>query len=160
MLSITTHREGLLWGGPLPCLHTAPTYNHCDVVQHVIFDRFGLAQPHECSSKTTTCHANSTVCASGLQQHLICTEDVTTVRRTLQREQMCSRDTIASSTWSDLIDFYIFYSLLAASICCHRGRHRCDTVIHACLLTCTRSVFESRLELLRPSVRGTPSYRY
>ena len=29
---------------------------------------------------------------------------------------------------------YIFDSLLAASaICCHRGRHRCDTVIHACL---------------------------
>ena len=50
---------------------------------------------------------------------------------------MCSWDTIASSTWSNpqnecqLID--IFYSLLAASICCHRGRHRCDTVTHACL---------------------------
>ena len=25
----------------------------------------------------------------------------------------------------------IFYSLLAASICCHRGRHRCNAVIHA-----------------------------
>ena len=44
---------------------------------------------------------------------------------------------IASFTWSSpqnecqLID--VFYSLLVASICCHRGRHRCNTVIHACL---------------------------
>ena len=36
-------------------------------------------------------------CASGLQ-HLIYTGDVTAVRRTLQRSQICSRDTIASST--------------------------------------------------------------
>ena len=45
---------------------------------------------------------------------------------------MCSRATIASSTWNkyQLIDN--FYSLLAASICCHRGRYRCDTAIHAC----------------------------
>ena len=27
----------------------APTFNR-GVVQHVVFDRFGLAQPHECSS--------------------------------------------------------------------------------------------------------------
>ena len=51
---------------------------------------------------------------------------------TLQRLQMCSRATIASSTWNkyQLIDN--LYSLLAASICCHRGRCRCDTAIHAC----------------------------
>ena len=74
---------------------------------------------------------------------------------------MCSRATIASSTWSSpqnecqLID--IFDSLLAAPICYHRGRHRCDTVIHACLQP-TRGLFEGGLfELLRPSVRGPPS---
>ena len=56
---------------------------------------------------------------------------MTAVRYTLQRLQMCSRATIASSTWNkyQLIDS--FYSLLAASICCHRGRGRCDTAIHA-----------------------------
>ena len=68
---------------------------------------------------------------------------------------MCSRATIASSTWSSPQNEYqlvdIFYFLLAASICCHRDRHRCDTVIH-CL-----PVFEGGFELSRPSVRGTPS---
>ena len=49
-----------------------------------------------------------------------------------------------------------FFSPAVASICCHRGRHRCDTVIHPCLQP-TRSVFEVRFQLLRPSVRGTPS---
>ena len=44
------------------------------------------------------------------------------------------------------------YSLLAASTCCHRGRHRCDS--HPCLSpTYRRSVFEGRFVLLRPSVR-------
>ena len=75
----TTHSEGLLLRvGAIQC---APTYNR-GVVQHVVFNRLGLAQPHECSSKAATCHVNSTLlfCASGLQQHLIiCTEDVTAV---------------------------------------------------------------------------------
>ena len=54
----TTHREGLLLRvGTLSC---APTYNR-GVVQHVGFDRFGLVQLHECSSKAATFHANSTV---------------------------------------------------------------------------------------------------
>ena len=44
---------------------------------------------------------------------------------------MCSRATIASSSWNECQLVDIFYSLLAASICCHRGRHRCDTVIDA-----------------------------
>ena len=57
MLSPTTHREGLLRVGSLPC---APTYNR-SVLQHVFFDRFGLAQPRECSSKAATCNANSTM---------------------------------------------------------------------------------------------------
>ena len=57
--SPTTHSEGLLLRvGALPCC--APTYN-CGMVQHVVFNRLGLAQPHECSSKAATCHANSTV---------------------------------------------------------------------------------------------------
>ena len=53
----TTHSEGLLLRvGALRC---APTYNR-GVVQHVVFNRLGLAQPHECSSKAGTRHANST----------------------------------------------------------------------------------------------------
>ena len=63
----------------------------------------------------------------------ICTEDVTAVRCTLQRLQMCSRDSIASSTWNECQPIDIFFSLLAASTCCHRGRDRCETVIYACL---------------------------
>ena len=52
----TTHSEGLLLRvGALPC---APTYNR-GVVQHVVFNRLGLAQPHECSSKAAIYHANS-----------------------------------------------------------------------------------------------------
>ena len=131
------------------------------MVQHVFFDRFGFAQPHECSSKAATCHANRTVCASGLQRHQTCTEDVPDVRRTLQRLQMmCSRDSIASSTLSNpsnecrLID--IFFSLLAASTCCHRGRYRCDTVIHACLQSARGLCLKADLNFwVRPS--GTPS---
>ena len=52
--SSTTHSEGLLLReGTLPY---APTYNRGEV-QHVVFTRFGLAQPHECSSNAATCHA-------------------------------------------------------------------------------------------------------
>ena len=44
--SSTGHSEGLLLRvGTLPC---APTSNR-GVVQHVVFNRFGLAQPHKCS---------------------------------------------------------------------------------------------------------------
>ena len=57
----TTHSEGLLLRvGALPC---APTYNH-GVVQHVVFNRLGLAQPHECSSKAAFYHANSSATSS------------------------------------------------------------------------------------------------
>ena len=41
----------------------APTYNR-GVVQHVVFDRFGLAQPHECSWQAATRHAYSAVQAA------------------------------------------------------------------------------------------------
>ena len=52
----TTHSEGLLLRvGASPC---APTCNR-GVVQHVVFNRLGLAQPHECSSKAAIYHANS-----------------------------------------------------------------------------------------------------
>ena len=61
------------------------------------------------------------------------TENATAVRCALQRLQMCSRATIASSTWNECQLIDIFYFQLAVSIFCHRGRHRCDTVIHACL---------------------------
>ena len=59
--SPTTHSEGLLLrAGPIFC---APTHNR-GVVQHVVFNRLGLAQPHECSSKAATCHANSAMQAA------------------------------------------------------------------------------------------------
>ena len=83
MLPPTTHHEGLLRVGLLPC---APTYNR-GVVQYMVFDCFRLAQSHGYSSKIATCKANSTA-QTALQQHLICTEDVTAVRRTLQRLRM------------------------------------------------------------------------
>ena len=47
----------LLPAGTLPY---TPTCNR-GVVQHMVFDRFGFAQPHKCSSKATTRHANSTM---------------------------------------------------------------------------------------------------
>ena len=57
----TTHSEGLLLRvGALPC---APIYNR-GVVQHVVFNRLGLAQPHECSSKAAIYHANSSATLS------------------------------------------------------------------------------------------------
>ena len=57
----TTHSEGLLLRvGALPC---APTYNR-GVVQYVVFNRLGLAQPHECSSKAAIYHANSSATTS------------------------------------------------------------------------------------------------
>ena len=57
----TTHSEGLLLPvGALPC---APTYNR-GVVQHVVFNRWGLAQPHECSSKAAIYHASSSATSS------------------------------------------------------------------------------------------------
>ena len=59
--SPTTHSEGLLLRvGALRC---TPTYNR-DVVQHAVFNRLRLAQPHECISKAATCHTNSTVQAA------------------------------------------------------------------------------------------------
>ena len=95
---------------------------------------------------------------------------------TLQRLQMCSRATIASSTWNkhQLIDN--LYSLLVASICCHRGRCCCDTAIYACtrglrlwerkkmncdtvvIHACTRGLsFEHLKKNLRPFVRSAPT---
>ena len=60
--SPSTHREELLLlllrVSTLPC---APTTNNRGLVQHAVFDRFGLAQPHRCRSKAATCHANSTL---------------------------------------------------------------------------------------------------
>ena len=57
----TTHSKGLLLRvGALPC---APTYNR-GVVQYVVFNRLGLAQPHECSSKAAIYHANSSATSS------------------------------------------------------------------------------------------------
>ena len=132
-MSPTIHREGLLHVGSLSSLctylqpwrstaHSIWSFRTCTTPRMQLEGRNGPCKQY---------------CASSLQHHTICPEDVTAVRRTLQRLHMCSRDTIASSTWSSpqnecqLID--IFYSLLAASICCHRSRHCCDTVIHACL---------------------------
>ena len=57
----TTHSEGLLLR--VGALHCAPTYNRV-VVQHVVFNHLGLAQPHECSSKAAIYHANSSATSS------------------------------------------------------------------------------------------------
>ena len=54
--SPTTHIEGLLLR--VGTLSYAPTYSR-GVVQHVVFNRFGLAQPHEYSSKAAACYASS-----------------------------------------------------------------------------------------------------
>ena len=84
-------------------------------------------------------------------------ERVTAVWCTLQRLQMCSRAMIAPSTWNEwqLID--IFYPLLAASICCHRGRHRCDTVIHASLQPTRGLSLKANLIFCVCPFRGTPT---
>ena len=105
----------------------------------MVFDRLNLHN-HTNASRRPQRATQTALCKRTLK-HIICTENVTAVRCTLQMVQMYKnrtyRATIASSMWSSpqnecqLID--IFDSLLAASICCHRGRHRCDTVIHACL---------------------------
>ena len=128
-MSPTTRHQGLRHIGPLPTL--------CTYLQPWRSTAHGLRSFRTCTT-TQQMHLEGRYVpckqyrASGLQQHIICTENVTAVRYTLQRLQMCSRATIASSTWNkyQLIDN--FYSLLAASICCHRGRCGCDTVIHAC----------------------------
>ena len=94
--------------------------------------------------------------ASGLRQHIIiCTDHVTAARRTLQTLHICYRDTIASSSSSKLervpTDCY-FYSLPAASICCHRGRHRCNAVVHACLQPTRGRCLKANLNFcVRPS---------
>ena len=75
----TTHSEGLLQQvGAIPC---APTYIR-GMVQYVVFNRLGLAQPHECSSKAAIYHVNSSATSSII---IICTEDLIAARRTLQR---------------------------------------------------------------------------
>ena len=100
LLPPTTHREGLLLR--ISSLRCAPTYNR-GVVQHVIFDRFGLliAQPHECRWQAAKCHANSAVQAASNNIYLY-RGRVTAVRRTLQRLHICFRDTIASSSSTNL----------------------------------------------------------
>ena len=99
-------------------------------------------------------------------QTVLCKRPLTTYN--MYRERHCCTMHIAKAT--DVFSSHdcifhvervpqidIFYSLLAASICFHRGRHRCDTVMHALSPTYTRSVFEGGFEFLRPSVRGTPT---
>jgi hypothetical protein len=70
---------------------------------------------------------------------------------------MCSRAMIASSTWNEWQLIAIFYPLLAASICCHRGRHRCDTVIHASLQPTRGLSLKANLIFCVCPFRGTPT---
>ena len=125
----TTHSEGLLLRvGALPC---APTYNR-GVVQHVVFDRLGLAQPHECSSKAAIYHTNSSATASNnlYRGRNCCTTDASkaTYRYFLGTRLRLPRRVTLERVPTD----WYFYSLLAASICCHRDLHRCDTDLHRC----------------------------
>ena len=139
MLSPTTHREGLLHVGSLPslCTYLQPWRGTGRGVRS--FRIYTTTRMH-LEGRNVPCKQYSVQAASNNIYPVIWTENVVTtaVRRTLQRlHLMCSRATIASSTWSspqnecELI--YIFCSLLAASICCYRDRHRCGKVIHVCL---------------------------
>ena len=116
----TTHSEGLLLRvGALPC---APTYNR-GVVQHVVFNRLGLTQPHECSSKAAIYHANSFATSSNnlYRGRNCCTTHASkpTYRYFLGTRLRLPRRVTLERVPTDLY----FYSLLAASICCHRDRH-------------------------------------
>ena len=94
----TTHREGLLiWVGSLLCV---PTYNR-GMVQHVVFDRFGLApQPHEYSSKTATCKANRSVQAASNSTSMYRGRNCCTTH-VVKAAHVCSRNTIVSSSSSN-----------------------------------------------------------
>ena len=88
-------------------------------------------------------HTNASRRSQRAMQIILCKRPLTTYNLYRERNYCtvhiakatdgCSRATIASSTWNEYQLIDIFCSLLAASVCCHRGRHRCDTVIHACL---------------------------
>ena len=56
----------------------------------------------------------------------------------------------------ELID--IFYSLLTASMFCHRGRHRCDTVTHACLQPTRGLSLKADLDFCVRLSRARPQY--
>ena len=123
--SPTTHSEGLMLRvGALPC---APTYNR-GVVQHVAFNR-GVCPATRMQLEGRHVPCKQYYCASGLQQHLIiCTEDVTAPRRTLQRLQISSRDTTVSSSSSNPrtnANWLIFFIL------CLRRRYVATTTVTA-----------------------------
>ena len=137
MSSPTTRREGLLRVGSLPslCTYLQPWRSTRRSLRS--FQTCTTTQMHLLEGRNVSCK-QYLLCKRPLTTYqvpgIICTENVTAaVRCTLQRLQMCSRATIASSTWNECQLIDILHSLLAASICCHRGRHRCDAVIHACL---------------------------
>ena len=129
MLSVTTHCEELLNVGSLPSL--------CTYLQPWRGTERGIRSFRTCTTTRMFLESRNVpckqYCASDLQQHIICTENVPAVQCTLRRLHICSRATIASSTWNECHVIDIFDSLLAAAKCYHRGRHRCDSVIHACL---------------------------
>ena len=99
----------------------------------------GLRSFRACTTTRMQLEGRNVPCkqyTSGLQ-HVICTEDVTAVRRTLQRLQICSRDTIASSSSSNP---RTSANRLTFSVICLRPRYaapaainRCNAVIYACL---------------------------
>ena len=74
----TTHSEGLLLRvGALLC---APTYNR-GVIQHVVFNRLGLAQPHECTSK------------AAMQTVLLCKRPPTASKKLYRGRNCCTTHT-------------------------------------------------------------------
>ena len=93
--SPTTHSEGLLLRvGTIPC---APTYNG-GVVQAWSSIVSGFHN-HTNAARRPQRAMQTVLLCKRLQLHIIiCTEDVTAARRTLQRVQMYSRDTISSSS--------------------------------------------------------------
>ena len=133
----------------------APTYNR-GVIQHVVFNHFGLAQPDNCSWQAATCHANSAVqAASNSIYNMYRGRNCCTTQHVPKATNMFSgRDCIflveQPQNESQLID--ILDSLLAASACSPRSHHRCNAVTLLLLLMMminTFSVLSLQLKKLR-----------
>ena len=93
----------------------------------MIFDPFGLAQPHECRWQAATCHAKSAAQAPPTTPNRSRGNNCCTTQHVAKATDMlaghdCIFHADQPQNECQLID--ILDSLLAASICCHRGRNR------------------------------------
>ena len=127
--SSTTHREGLLRVGSSPC---ATTYNRTARGLR----SFRASRPRECSSKAATWH-----------QTVMCKRPPTSSNNIYRGRNCCTTnvekavDKLSGHDYIFLVEqpynecqlIDILDYLLAASSYCHRGRHRYNAVIRACL---------------------------